>query len=360
VKPVVLIATSTKETADLIQFLLGDNFDVKTVFSEIIFIDSAIKNMPVLCIVDGKLRTINAYDICAKVKDKLDLGATSFILLGANKDQWNESRAKMVSLNSFIEMPAKNETLLKEMEKLINQTLEQRKLTYGENDFNRNYSDQKPIALSKTESVENDENPFVTSSDQYDSIGTNPTKPGSDNTEDVIIKGDQLYTQDQNGEQEESEEIPLITTPNSEIISDLRQNEESANDDSYIDPVSDFMERDFINENNIVSSNKPDTGQKSILDQTPNPVIDKEYITGGHMDKEIKDLIIARVESILTEQEMERIVTSAVDEKLSKALSVMSGRIQKVIFQTVEKELARHLEDTIEAAVKNSGSNEET
>lgn len=354
----VLIATTEKVLANKIQLILGDKYNVLPITSTQQFVDAALAEEPILCIIDGAFRDINPYDICGTIKDEYKLDSTSFLLLG-NKDQWNVSRAKLVMLNSFIEMPADPDVLSEEMNKLIKKTTKNRNAKAASDKVSANYKNPHSIKVDLEQLEIPDTNPIITSSNQYesqnsvsDSNSTNHISALNSDVdelnENVFIVGSTLDNSLDDSADLENEDIPLIVSPNVELMIELQEKEKKEENSAYVDPVSDFLGDTFNaealqEEENVLDKNNSDEAKNTVENSIAN------------VDESITDLINKRISKLLTPEEVERIVKESVDKKLTKALNIMSARIKKVIEEAVENELHNHLNSTIENAIdKNS------
>jgi DNA-binding response OmpR family regulator len=114
----VLIVDDTKTNALLLECILGENYNVDTVFSADKAMEQIDRKHPDIIFLDLVMPDKSGYDLLKEIKNKKELANTSVIVVSGLDHMNAKSKAYELGANYYMEKPINANRLIKVVEKL--------------------------------------------------------------------------------------------------------------------------------------------------------------------------------------------------------------------------------------------------
>lgn len=322
----VLVVTTDVNLVNQVMAFVGGQCNVKEVKTRKEAMQAALREEPVMCIVDDNVPELNGYELCGTVKMEYRKEHIGFLLLGRNINQFDDRKARLVGVDAFFVKPMERIRFVGKLQEFKDRYEMTRKSSNtGGNALNTD--NKNVIEINLEDFGDDDDNPFISTSVQFSqSLQEDSSDRAHGSSEGAIYHGIEG-----NGDSDSDEIAPLATLK-----------PETQNDFGNGDPVQDFIASG--DDSNESVSKTVETQKKT---------------SGGLLsdEKEIAEAVYAVIREkteFLSEERVERIVVETVAKRLAKALSALSPRILKAVRAAVEREVQKQLEPEVAKAVSDS------
>lgn len=319
----VLVITTDANLVNQIMAHVGGQCNIKDVKTRKAALQCALREEPVMCVVDDNVPDLNGYELCGTVKTEYRKEHIGFLLLGKNISQFDDRKARLVGVDAFFVKPIERKRFIGKLQEFQDRYEMLRKsANIGGNALNANGPNM--IEINLDDFGNDDKSPFVSTSVQFSqSLQEDSVVSEGDNESDGTIYHGLGEPND-----EESSEISHLTSLKPETGLDSSNDPVQGlktNKDDKIESISISVAKD--------------------LAQSKNNVLDQQDIT-----RIIYEIIGEKTE-FLTEERIEKIVIETVAKRLTIALSALSPRILKAVRTAVEREVQKHLEPEVKQAM---------
>jgi CheY-like chemotaxis protein len=108
----ILVVDDNPINLKLLESILEDEYSLRLYTDVKKAIESAIKNIPDLILMDIKMPIMDGYEACKQLKEQEDLKETPIIFLSAGNDKEMKEKAYAVGGADYIEKPFKIDEIL--------------------------------------------------------------------------------------------------------------------------------------------------------------------------------------------------------------------------------------------------------